>query len=317
MSQITLRQLEFFVAVVEEQSITMAAERLHVSPGGVSIALTELESSLKLQLTLRQRGRGVVVTPAGRWVYDHARSTLAGVETLQSAASIMRGELSGPLRIGCFTTLSPWLVPRILGYFTAHHPAIDIQLVEGTSAALQDKMKEGELDVALVYSNHLQSGITGTEIIPVRLQLAVATTHRLAALDEVPLSELEHEDAILLGVQPAMGHVEDLLRGAGIHPRVRWRSTNVETIRSMVARGLGYTIIMGRPYGDYTYDGLPLAYRRIADDIPRNAVVVSYPDGMRQTASMRELVDFCRNEFADEGNLKRQTYDSGAGMGEL
>src|SRR5690606_861008 len=136
-------------------------------------------------------------------------------------------------------------------------------------------------------------------------------------MDKVPLHELRDENAILLGVQPAMGHVEEILRQAGVHPRVKWRSTNVETIRSMVARGLGYTIIMGRPYGDYTYDGLPLAYRQIADDIPPNAVVVAYPEGTRKTASMHELISFCRKEFGHEGNLKRQSFDSGSGMGEL
>ncbi|MFD1213450.1 LysR family transcriptional regulator [Arthrobacter sp. GCM10027362] len=317
MSEFTLRQLELFVAVVEEGSVTDAARRLRVSPGGVSLALTQLESALKVQLTLRQRGRGVAVTPAGRWVYDEARAVLAGTHGIKSVAEVIRGELTGPLMIGCFTTLSPWFFPRIAAHFAHQHPGVDIQLHEGASGELQERLKEGELDAALLYANHLQTGITGVDIVPVRLQLAFAPSHRLAALDEVPLRELENEDAILLGMQPSTGHVEDILRAAGLHPNVKWRSTNVETIRSMVARGLGYTIIMGRPYGDYTYDGLPLAYRRIADDVPDNAVVVAYPEGTTPTAKVRTLVAFCRAEFGTEGPQVRTGKRSNLGMGEL
>lgn len=317
MGDFTLRQLEHFVAVVEEGSVTSAAERLRVSPGGVSVALSQLETALKVQLTLRQRGRGVAITPAGRWVYDEARAVLAGATGLKSAADVLRGKLTGPLRVGCFSTLSPWLFPRIAAHFAHKHPGVDLQLLEGTSVDLQGRLKDGELDVALLYRNHLQRGISADEIIPVRLQLAFAATHRLATLDEVPLSELHDENAILLGVQPSIGHVEEILQKAGLRPNVKWRSTNVETIRSMVARGLGYTIIMGRPFGDYTYDGLPISYRPIADDIPANAVVVAYPQGATPTAKIGTLVSFCRLEFATEGEQEGSAKTAHRGMGTL
>lgn len=318
MSDFTLRQLEFFVAVVEEGTITDAAHRLRVSPGGVSLAMSQLEGMLNVQLTLRHRGRGVAITPAGRWVYEQARAVMEGTEGIRSVAQVIRGELSGPLRVGCFSTLSPWLFPRIAAHFARNHPGIDMHLVEGASNDLQSQLKDGELDVVLLYKNHLLAGVTGVDIIPVRLQLAFAPSHRLAELDEVPLRELENEEAILLGVEPSTGHVEEILRQAGLRPMVRWRSTNVETIRSMVARGLGYTIIMGRPYGDYTYDGLPLVYRRIADDVPQNAVVVAYPEGTTPTAKVRTLVSFCTTEFSAEGqHAGQRAHQNSEGMGEL
>lgn len=314
MQDFTLRQLEFFIAVVEEESVTEAARRLRVSPSGVSLALSQLEAALKVQLILRRRGAGAAATPAGKWVYEQARIVLEGTEGISTVAQQVRGELAGPLRVGCFPTLSPWMFPRIAAHFAKMYPGVDLQLRESGSGEMQDALKKGDLDVALLYANHLQPGIAGTEIIPVRLQLAVAPSHRLAALDEVPLRELENEEAILLDVQPARGHVEEIIRSAGLRPNVRWRSTNVETIRSMVARGLGYTIIMGRPYGDYTYDGLPLAYRRIADEIPENAIVLAYPEGSTLTAKIRTLISFCRTEFAAEGH---QALESSRGAGEL
>jgi DNA-binding transcriptional LysR family regulator len=316
-SDFTLRQLEFFVAVVEEGSVSEAARRLRVSPGGVSLALSQLEATLKIQLTLRQRGRGAAATPAGKWVYDQAKAVLESTDGIKSVAEVLRGELVGPLRVGCFSTLSPWLFPRIAAHFAQKYPGVDLQLAEGASGELQEKLRAGELDVALLYANHLQAGIEGISIVPVRLQLAFAPSHRLASWDEVPLRELEGEDAILLGVQPSTEHVESILSNAGLRPNVKWRSTNVETIRSLVARGLGYAIIMGRPYGDFTYDGLPLTYRRIADAIPENAVVVAYPEGTTPTAKFRTLIAFCRSEFGHEGQTAKVVKKSPEGMGEL
>ena len=301
MTEFTLRQLEYFAAVVAEGSVTDAARRLHVSPSGVSLALTELETCLKVQLTVRRRGKGVTVTPAGRWVYEHARAVLERSADIGAVVRVVRGELAGPLRIGCFTTLSPWMFPRVAAHFTEHHPGVDVGLVEGTSGELQERMRNGELDVAFMYANHLEPSIAAEEIAPVRVQLVVAPSHRLAAWEKVPLRELENEAAILLALPPVADHLEEILRSAGFEPDVRWRSTNVETIRAMVARGLGYTVIMGRPYGDHTYDGLPLAYRRIADDVPANHVVVAYPRGTVPTAKIRTLVAFCKDEFGSEG----------------
>ena len=79
-SAFSLRQLQYFCTVVESGSITEAARRLHVSPGGVSLAITQLEELLDVQLTLRTRGKGVEITDAGRSVYDTARVIARSVE---------------------------------------------------------------------------------------------------------------------------------------------------------------------------------------------------------------------------------------------
>ncbi len=307
MAEFTLRQLEFFVAVVDAGSVTAAARHLHVSPGGVSLALTELEGSLKVQLTLRTRGRGVTVTPAGRWVYQHARDVLNRSADIHSVAQVSRGQLAGPLRIGCFTTLSPWLIPRIIAYFAEHHPQINVHLHEDASTKLHDQLREGELDAILIYSSHVTPWMTSEEIGPVRLQLAISPAHRLAAWEQVPLQELENETAILLNLQAPAHYVEEVLLRAGFEPKVRWRSNNVETIRAMVARGLGYTLIMGRPYGDRTYDGLPLTYRPIADPLPATSVVLAYPKGATPTAKVRKLATFCKHEFGRGGPFAAMT----------
>lgn len=297
----TLRQLEAFVAVTESRSISLAARRLRLTPGAVSVAISELESALAVQLIVRRRGKGAEPTPAGLDALEQARATLAAAQNVGDLSRRLAGELTGPLRVGCLATLSPWFIPPIVSHFVVHHPSVDVQFVETDTGALTESMRAGEIDAALLYANHLSGGIVGREISSARLHVVLAPGHRLASLDAVPLSELDGETAILLGIEPTLSHVEDLVRQAGHVPRVRWRSTNPETIRAMVAAGLGYTIIMGRPYGDRSVAGLPLVYRQVADPVPPNAVVLATPQGTRPHARLKALFDFCEQNFAVDG----------------
>ncbi|MBC9944518.1 LysR family transcriptional regulator [Leucobacter sp. cx-328] len=313
--KITIRQLESFCATAETGSLTAAADRLHVSPAGVSQAITQLEEQLGIQLTLRTRGRGVEITAAGHTVAELARAVTEGLHGIQDIADAMRGELTGTLTVGIFTTLSPWLFPRIAEHFNDTHPQVSLELVEGGSAELQAMLLSGNIDAALLYHNHLLPGARSFPVTPVRLQIALAPTHPLARLDTIPLHLLKEEPAALLSLRPATDHVEAILEQAGLTPRVKWRSANVETLRSLVARGLAYTIIMGRPYGDTSYDGLPLVYRAISDPLPDNSVVLAFAHGARPTAKTQALLDFTTSAFRPDAPAKPHTWQHH--MGEL
>lgn len=301
MSEFTLRQLEYLVTVVDEGSVTDAAARLRISAGGISLGLSQLEASLGVQLLVRRRGKGVSATPAGRWVYDQAQSVLHASADIRGVTAVMRGELVGPMGLGCFSTLSPWLLPRVVEHFTKEHARVDLVISEGDSSDLQEQLLQGQLDAVLLYESHLAPGVASTPIASLRMQLLLPPGHRLAESEEVALGELAGENAILLAMEPASTFVDRTLKSLGVYPRVRWRSSSVETIRSMVARGLGYSILMGRPYGDHTYDGLPVVYKRISDDIPTSIVSVAYPEGTRPTAKLRALAAFCLEEFGADG----------------
>ncbi|QEE61972.1 LysR family transcriptional regulator [Salinibacterium sp. dk2585] len=301
MPAFTLRQLEFFVAVAETGSVSAAAKHTNASAGAVSLSLRELERAVKAQLLYRRPGYGTTVTPTGAAAYQHAKRLLANAESIEGLSQTDEGALIGELRIGCFPTLSPWMVPRVIEFFAQEHPAIDVQLTEDDSTYLQAHLLAGKLDAVIMYRNALAPGVEAELVAPARVQVVLAADHPLAAFDEVPLAALQPETAIALAQPAATHYLEDVLRVAGFMPNVRWRSSNTETIRSMVARGLGYALVMGRPVGDRTYDGLPLVYRRIQGDIPENPVVIARPRDAPVTPKFRALADFCRQKFSLEG----------------
>lgn len=288
------------MAVADLGSVSAAARHCHVSPGGVSLALTELEAGLGVQLMLRRKAKGAALTPVGRWVAEQARAIVQDTAELQFAAQRLQNELVGSLKIGCFSTLSPWLLPTIIEYFTRNHPAVDIELTEGSSDHLQQMLLDGELDLCLMYSLHVTSEVETETIAPVRLRLLLSPDHPLAGREAVALRDLGDAPAALLGLQPARDLAEMMLRSAGFQPHIKWRSTNVETIRSLVARGLAYSVLMGRPFGDHTYEGLPVVYKHIEDDLPDNSVVAAWPRGSTPSQKIRTLIAYSKGEFSSD-----------------
>jgi DNA-binding transcriptional LysR family regulator len=269
MNDVSLRQLQYLVAVADHGSVVAAAHHLFVSPGGVSQAISALESTLKVQLVVRRRSKGATLTPAGASAVDRARDILEQVAELEATTRSERNEVVGHLRLGCFITLGPWMVPRIAEHFASEHPAVRLSVSETPADELLNQVASGALDAAIMLSWQLGPG--GDE----------------------PLA--------LLSLQPTRQRVLDAFERAGHHANVRWESPNPATIRGLVARGLAYGVIMGRPAGDATYDGLPLVYREIADDLEPNSVVLVTPEGSRPSGRVRALTEFCQSAFGRHG----------------
>ena len=123
MSEITHRQLEYFVAVADAGTVTGAARNLHLSQSALSMALSDLEGALGVQLLVRGR-RGVHLTQAGRGVLSDSRRLIAGVADLHNSARDFQESMSGRLVVGCYSTLSPLLLPAVIDAFTTDHPDV-------------------------------------------------------------------------------------------------------------------------------------------------------------------------------------------------
>ncbi|MCY1160198.1 MAG: hypothetical protein MOP51_3225 [Citricoccus sp.] len=301
MLAVTIRQLEYFVAIAEEGTLAAAAQRLHVTAGTLSASLSALEKTMGVQLLMRRRATGSVLTAAGRDLEAQARAVLSAAEAMESSASAIRGELAGTLSIGCFDTLTPWLLPPVLGHFADHHPRVQVEVHEGSSDELQQMLLTGRLDAAFMYQLHVDTDVERTTVAPVRLQLVLPGSHRLANRPSLRFSELGDEPAVLLGLKPAPDLIMSMMASAGFTPRVQWRLRNVEAIRSLVGRGLGYSVIMGRPRGDLTYEGRRVVYTQIADELPENSVQLIYPSGALRNAKVRELRQFALAELEQIG----------------
>lgn len=291
MLRYTLRQLQHFVAVADSGSISRAAELNHVSQAGMSLAVTELEKALGTRLLVRHKAKGVTLTSTGRRFVVEARALLHHAEALES--TVTGDELAGPLAIGCYTTLSAFWVPLITAGFAAPNPRLVLNIVEGAPAELQDQLVEGRLDAVLTHTLHVRPGLQTRVIREGRPYILLAADHPLAQRDKIRLTELADEDMVLLDIPSVRDNQLPNLRHSGLEPKIAWRSTSFEAVRGMVARGLGYTVLVQRPAQNVSYEGLPLVCVPIDGTIRHSDICFAFAESPAVSRRLNLLMDYC------------------------
>jgi DNA-binding transcriptional LysR family regulator len=299
MTRLTLRQLDYFVTAAELGTMASAAERHHISQSAVALAITELERALGVQLFMRRKSRGIVLTDAARHVLPEVRNLLSHVSEVESTARSLGQSVSGTLTLGCFPTLTPFLLPEVLRRLPERHPSVTVQLYEGSVTELLDRLLDGTCEMALMYDLGIGPEVTTTVLYRVRPYVLLSADHRLAAPGPISLTELADEPMIMLDMPPSAEMFREVLAVAAVEPLIRFSTTNFESVRSLVASGAGYSLLLQRPAPHATYAGPPLIYREIVEDVRTVDVVLAHARDARLTRRAQAFTDFCRATFQD------------------
>ncbi|WP_250300922.1 MULTISPECIES: LysR family transcriptional regulator [unclassified Streptomyces] len=249
-----LRQLSYFVAVVEDGGFTRAASRLHLSQPGLSSQIRQLERELGQPL-LDRSSRSVTPTEVGRAVLPYARAALAAADAVRQTVDEYTGLLRGRVTLGLVSgaTGHAFDVASFLADFHDAHPAVEIALTEDTSERMQAALLAGELDVALLGPTGAAppSGISFETVIDRPLAAAVAPGDPLLSRTDrssVPLAELRARPLICLprgtGVRAVL---ERACAQAGFPPHVTFEAAAPHVLAQLAARGLGIAVL---PTGD-------------------------------------------------------------------
>ncbi len=297
-SRFTLRQLEYFVSVADEGTMAAAAEQHHISQSAVSLAISELERALGVQLFVRRKARGTELTGAAREVLPEARRLLEHAAEVQSTARSVGLSVSGDLVLGCYPTLTPFVLPEILRRFPEQHPSVTVRLFEGSVEQMLARLLDGTCELAIMYDLGITADVATTVLYRIRPYVLLAADHRLATDAPISLSELKDEPMIMLDMPPSATMFREVLVSAGVEPRVRFSSASFESVRSLVASGAGYSLLLQRPSPHATYAGPPLVYREIVEDVGTMDVVLAHPRNARLTRRAQALAEFCRTALA-------------------
>ncbi|GAA4377668.1 LysR family transcriptional regulator [Paeniglutamicibacter cryotolerans] len=295
MADITLKQIEYLMAAAEAGSVTGAAAKLFLSQSAVSTALTDLEQALGAQLFVRHP-RGMTLTAAGREALAEGRRVLAGVEEMRETARANVDSLAGRLRIGCYSTLAPVLLPRVIDGFLRKNPLVDLSFIEGSQSALADALRSGTIDLAIVYDYDVHEMRHPDEFTLRRVHASepyvlLPPEHRLAGRRTVSLQELESEEMILFDLAPGGEYFLSLFHQAGLEPNVRFRTSSFEMVRAMVARGLGYSILSQRTDISMSYEGKVFTVCELAEEIKPLGISTSRLTRARPTRRMRAFAE--------------------------
>ncbi|MFE7575271.1 LysR family transcriptional regulator [Streptomyces sp. NPDC057521] len=288
-----LRQLEYFVAVAEEQNFTRAAERVHISQSGVSAQIRRLEQELGAELFDRS-ARTVVLTVAGKAALAYARAALAAAgavgQSVDEVTELIRGRLTVGMVIGC--TLTPLF--EALAAFHEAHPGVEIALLEDHSDRLTEGVRTGAVDLALIgTATAAPDGLHALTVISERLVAAVPAGHPLTRRRRVTLRDLAAHPIVCMPTGTGLRAVFDQACAAQhLQPSIAMQASAADAIADLAARGLGVAVLS---------DSMAAAHRdrltaRTIDDVETPALLALIWKSTHNPA-VRELLTHTRRAF--------------------
>jgi DNA-binding transcriptional LysR family regulator len=241
----TLQQLRVFLTVAARGSITDAAADLGVTQPAVSQALRELERRLGSEL-VRRGSSPLELSATGLRFLEGAERILAACTEAAELLDGGTGPLSGTLAIGASTTIGNYVLPSIMGQFTAQNPSTEIQLWIGNSADVVHRVARRDIEFGFIEGRCQHPDIDVTEIATDHLKLVCRHDHPLAQLASVPVSALSGQSLILR--EPGSGTrevVENRLAGVGVFATARMCLGNTEAIKTAIIDGHGISLLSG------------------------------------------------------------------------
>jgi DNA-binding transcriptional LysR family regulator len=238
-----LRQLEIVQAIAETGSFTGAGARLHVSQSAISRQILLLEDEFHERLFVRL-GRRVQITAAGEALLQLANRVFTDIRDTSSSITDRQKVLSGPLRLVGGMTVCLYVFPQLIKEFRAQHPLVDIKIAVGGTWRLQRRVKSRQADLALLTLPVEDPGLTSVPVLREELMLVMPANHSLGEKTPVPVEALVGQPFIMFEVgSNTRRTVDEFFTREQIRPRVVAETENVEIIKSMVASGLGISLV--------------------------------------------------------------------------
>ncbi|MDI1259643.1 LysR substrate-binding domain-containing protein [Aquabacterium sp.] len=245
----TLTELRYIVAVARERHFGRAAEACFVSQPTLSVAVKKLEDELDVKLF--ERGSSEIsVTPLGEEIVRQAQSVLEQAQSIKEIAKRGKDPLGGPLRLGVIYTIGPYLLPDLVRNIITSVPQMPLMLQENFTVKLLEMLRAGELDCAILAEPFPDAGLAVAPLYDEPFLVAVPKSHALAQRDHINAEELKRETMLLLGTGHCFrDHVLDVCPefarfssdAEGI--RKSFEGSSLETIKHMVAAGMGVTVV--------------------------------------------------------------------------
>ena len=238
-----LRDLRYLIALDEHRHFGRAAAASFVSQPTLSTQIRKLEDELGVSLVERAPRR-VMLTPIGRDIADRARRVIAEVEQMTEIARRSQDPEAGTVRLGLFPTLAPYLLPHVLPGLRGRFPRLELLLVEEKTDQILARLRDGRLDAGVLALPVHDEQLHVEPLFDEPFLLAVPQRHALAGHASLQMRDLDEQHLLLLEEGHCLrDQALDVCRMAGADERDGFRATSLETLRQMVASGVGITLL--------------------------------------------------------------------------
>ncbi|MBA2673730.1 LysR family transcriptional regulator [Ramlibacter sp.] len=254
--QFTLKQVEYFLAAAEAGQFTSAAARVHVTQSAMTAAIRELEASLGCRLFERRHASGVTLTLQGQRFLEHARHIASAVAAAGVDAGGAGPALEGTVKLlASSSVLGYYLVPA-LARFAAAFPLVRLVVEETARPQAEAAVAAGRADLAVLRLNPKPpAGVEALVLTRSRRQLWLGAGHPLLAKRQVTLADIARQPYILYDVDEMGGTTREIFARRRLAPDIRFRVTSIEAVRSLVAQGLGVTVLSDVAYRPSAREG--------------------------------------------------------------
>lgn len=294
----TLTELRYIVTLAQERHFGHAAERCHVSQPTLSVGVKKLEEELGVMIFERTKS-AVRVTPVGQKIVAQAQRVLEEAMTIRELASAGKNQLTAPLKLGAIYTIGPYLFPHLIPQLHRMAPDMPLYIEENYTHVLRDKLRNGELDAIIIALPFSGPDILTKALYDEPFSLLIPTDHPWAKRQRVSPDELDDSPLLLLGE----GHCfrDQVLEACPTTYRkddnpqhTTIEASSLETIRHMVASGMGITVLPMSAADDRYYSSDLLLTKPFTSPAPFRTVAIAWRASFPRPQAIELLSDSIR-----------------------
>lgn len=296
----TLSEFRYIVAVAKELHFGRAAESCFVSQPTLSVAIKKIEEELGISIFERHQ-HDISITPIGQEIVKQAALILNETNNLKEIAKQNKDQLKGEFKLGVIYTIGPYLLPKLIPLINKKAPNLILLIEEDYTKNLGPKLKSGEIDVAILSNPFEEPGIETEILYKEAFQVALPATHPLTKKKKLKPSDLSDDTMLLLKsgncfrdqiVELCPNCIHSIDEKNEIQKSLE--SSSIETIRQMVAAGVGITILPS--LSTETENGLNslLEYRPFSNPVPYREVIIAY----RKSFPRKKAIELIRSSIA-------------------
>lgn len=295
----TLKHLKYLHTAGQAGSIAKAAQELRISQSSIVSAIDLIEQQLGFDVFMRVPSSGIKPTPAGRDVLSRTGRYLSDTLAFEAELDAMGGDSGGVLRLALHTASAKVIVHPVLRAFSARHPDVRIEIIDGDIIFLREALQNGEVDVVLPFRRADAFDLGFTPQLRTRPFAVLSANHPLAQQDEVSLAELAPLPLILLDIPAARDRYPDLFAAHNLEPTIRHKVRTIDVARSLVACDLGYALMNIRD-PQIKEEEMGVRNIPISDEIHAPIYGMAYSKELRRSHTVNRFIDIAQ-ELAEQG----------------
>ena len=300
---LSLRAMRYLQAALKQGSITAAADAMNVAPSAIASALNQAEDAFGMTLVTRARAKGVFPTLAGRDVQRRIDDLLERYDALLNDVSDLQSGLSGTLAIGFNAPIAPAFLPEVCATLLSTHPKVALSLTEGDNTSVQKGLLDGQFDVIIYVAELPNPQIATQPLVFAPTYCLCSADHSFAAEKSVSVSQLVREPLILLDRPAARGLYMDLLEQSGEEFRIVATANSTEMVRSLVAAGIGVSLLNMRPREVPPYAGRDIRCLPVSGASSGVTFSLGFAPGPKRRL-VQMFIDLCTAFFTGPGGTE-------------